>query len=48
MQLLAKTFKGLEDVLAVAAIVLGLGFLAAWYATRSLHAKEDTLVNHNS
>ena len=36
------------DVLAVAAIVLGLGFLAAWYATRSLHAKEDTLVNHNS
>ena len=36
------------DVLAVAAIVLGLGFLAAWYATRSLRAKEDTLVNHNS
>ena len=28
------------DVLAVAVIVLGMGFLAAWYATRSLRAKE--------
>lgn len=28
------------DVLAVAMIVLGMGFLAAWYATRTLHSKE--------
>ena len=28
------------DVLAVAVIVLGMGFLAAWYATRTLRSKE--------
>ena len=28
------------DVLAVAVIVLGMGFLAAWYATRALRSKE--------
>ena len=28
------------DVLAVAMIVLGMGFLAAWYATRTLRSKE--------
>lgn len=28
------------DVLAVAMIVLGMGFLAAWYATRALRSKE--------
>ena len=28
------------DVLAVAVIVLGIGFLAAWYATRTLRSKE--------
>lgn len=36
------------DVLAVAAIVLLMGFLAAYYATRSLRTKEDALIIHNS
>lgn len=36
------------DVLAVAAIVLLLGFLAAYYATRSLRTKEDALIIPNS
>ena len=36
------------DVLAVAAIVLLMGFLAAYYATRSLRTKKDILIIHNS
>ena len=36
------------DVLAVAAIVLLMGFLAAYYATRSLCTKKDILIIHNS
>ena len=36
------------DVLAVAAIVLLMGFLAAYYATRSLRTKEDALIIPNS
>lgn len=36
------------DVLAVAAIVLLMGFLAAHYATRSLRTKEDALIIPNS
>ena len=36
------------DVIAVAAIVLLMGFLAAYYATRSLRTKEDALIIPNS
>ncbi len=35
------------DVLAVAAVVLLMGFLAAYYATRTLRTKEEDLLIHN-